>query len=123
MEETTILTRVDALAAHARGLRRHYGARLMALYALRNDPYPDDEPGDVDPEAEMPWDRLYLAAVLKGSTVDFSQEVKVLTELADHINQDLGDRFITTIYPVSEEEVAHGTTYPARAIREEGVQL
>ena len=106
--ETTTITRVDALAHYARAIRRHFGDRLEALYALPDHPF---EEGDDE--------TLYVVVVLAGKTwPDVDAVADAASEAA--AQQEGG----YSIHPFVLDAARLATGDPlAQRVRAEGVAL
>ncbi len=106
------ITRADALALLANRLRRHYGERLLGVYAIKDDPH--------EPSGHL--DALFLVAVLREPFALFD-EIAATSALTDQLNRELSGSLVTTVFPVSSSDFLQGDMGPATIAAREGVRL
>jgi hypothetical protein len=104
-EATLPTTRSGALDLLADRLRRHYGGRLDALYALPDDPYePDGDP-----------DTLHVLAVFPDEGYDWNEAQDEVIDVGTAFSSDLDFRFVARPKVASVTEVEARATGAARA--------
>ena len=111
-EATLPHTRSGALDLLADRLRAHYGDRLRALYALKDDPY----------EPQRDPDALHVLAVLPDEGYDWKEAQDEIIDVGAPFARDLDWRFIAVPKVASVTEVEERATGAARAA-ERGVLL
>lgn len=102
---TLTVTRADAIVEAARQLRKYYGDRLVALYALPEDPYEPEEDGD---------EIIHLVVVLP-PPVHVFDESEATGLLIDQLQHELG-------FVLFNHTATRGDE-PAEHAREEGILL
>ena len=106
-------TKADVIALVAHRLRVHYRARLLHLFALKDDPY----------ESQGESFAVYFLAVLRNEKYDHPTENRATSELSEAINHELGYAYVATIYVASEDDYEQRATGSVLAAQEEGVAL
>lgn len=79
------VTPADVLAALSRRYREHYGDRLVAIYALPNDPY--------EPEEDSEVNAIDLVVVLRAPYDHFAETdpvVDIAHEVMDEVDWSIG---------------------------------
>ena len=113
MAEIRTPTKADVIALVAHRLRVHYRARLLHLFALKDDPY----------ESQGESFAVYFLAVLHNEEYDHPVENRAMSELSEAINRELGYAYVATIYVASQDDYEQRATGSVLAAHEEGVAL